>query len=149
MPKKTLKPADRGRIEWRFEGGRTQSQPLLETALACIRQWVAIESMEANTLDEALGRASARANLRKVAELAINAEAGLFVSTEGGRKGGTRGTRSYKVAVLAEADRRQKIDIAAISAIAKKLGVTERTVRDHLTKEGRFTPQGKGKKNGK
>ena len=144
--KKKPKPAERARIAYRFEDGRTLSQPLVETALACIRQWVAIERLEVNTPDEARGRASARANLRKVAELAINAELGLFIVTEGGRKGGKGGSNSKAEAILAEAEKRQTIGTGEIQAISKKTGASVRTVRDTLTKAGKYTPQ---KKNGK
>lgn len=147
MPsKKKLKPAAIARDVRHFLDGTSLSQPLVETALACIRQWVAIENMEASTLDEVRGRASARANLRKVAELAINAELGLFTATENGRKGGKGGSNSKAAAILAEAKKRQTIGTGEIQAIAKKVGAHVRTVRDTLNKAGKYIPQ---KKNGK
>ncbi|WP_454260487.1 hypothetical protein [Pseudoxanthomonas mexicana] len=143
--KKKPKPAERARIAYRFEDGSTLSQPLVETALARIRQWVAIEKMDANTPEEVQGRASARANLRKVAELAINAELGLFTVTEGGRKGGKGGSNSKAAAILAEADKRATIGTGEIQAIANRTGATVRTVRDTLRKAGQYTPQKNGK----
>jgi|GEM_PF-1381399 len=141
--KKKPKPAERARIEYHFEDGSSLSQPLVETALGCIRQWVAIEKLAVNTPDEARGRASARAKLRKVAELAINAELGLFTVTEGGRKGGKGGSNSKADAILAEAGKRQTIGTGELQAIAKKTGASVRTVRDTLTNAGKYTPQKK------
>lgn len=140
---KKKKPSERARIAYRFEDGRALSQPLVETALACMRQWVAVEN-DAAASEEV--RASARANLRKVAELAINAEIGLFSVREGGRKGGKGGSNSKAAAILAEADRRTTIGTGQLRAIASLTGASVRTVRDTLAKAGKYSAK---KKSGK
>lgn len=144
--KRKLRPADVALDVRHFDDGSTISQPLVETALSCIRQWVLIERLEVETPEQHLARESARSNLRKVAELAINAEFALFTVTEGGRKGGTRGSNSKAAAILAEAERRKSIGTSEIQAIASKTSASVRTVRDTLTKAGKYIPQ---KKNGK
>lgn len=146
MPRrKKPKPGERARIVFDFDDGRSLSKPLVEIALACIRQWVAMEKMDASTPDQARNRESARANLRRIAELAINSELHLAIVTEGGRKGGKRGSSSKAVPILAEAEKRATIGTGEIHAIASKTGACIRTVRDTLTEAGRYTPQKNGK----
>lgn len=146
MKKKKPKPAEIARIVFPQADGTTISQPLVETALACIRQWVQVERFEVVTEDDWLNRESARTKLRRVAELAVNAELGLFISAKGGQKGGKAGSNSKATPILAEADKREKITTATISAIARKTGASLRTVRDTLTEAGKYTPR---KKSGK
>ena len=141
MKKPKPKPAETARDVRVFSDASSFSQPLIETALACIRQWVAIEKSE----DPRAGR-SANAKLRRVAELAINAEFALFNFREGGRKGGVRGSNSKAASILVEAAKRANIVTRDIGAIAKKTGATTRTVRETLVAHGKYTPQ---KKKGK
>jgi hypothetical protein len=143
--KKKPKPATIARDVRTFADGHSHSRPLVETALDCIRQWVFVEAMEVKTWEDHDSRESVRAKLRRVAELAINAEFALFAATEGGRKGGQRGTRSKSKPILVEAAKRLHIGTAEIAAIARKARATKRTVRKTLIREGRYVPQKKGK----
>ena len=145
MSKRKPKPAEIARVVHHFADGREMSQSMVELALTQIRQWVAVEGMEVSTAENFRSRESATANLRKVAELAINAEFGLFAVTEGGKKGGKRGSNSKAAAILAEAEKRATIGTGEIQAIAKRSGAHVRTVRDTLTKAGKYTPQKSGK----
>ena len=145
MSKRKARPADRARVEYRFDDGSTESQMLVDRALALIRQWAALERMQPTTLDDAVAQQAVRDKLRRVAELAVNAEADLFAVTEGGRKGGSRGTNSKADAILAEAANRPTIGTGEIQAIARRTGAHVRTVRDTLKRAGKYTPQKKGK----
>lgn len=64
---------------------------------------------------------------------------------QGGRKGQARNNNSKADVICQAAADEGHIDSNAISRIAKKVGATNRTVRDHLVKAGRYTPRGKGK----
>lgn len=125
--------------------GTVASQKLTDLALSCIRQWVFLDQQDVVTADDAIVRQAARDKLQRAAELLVNAEIGLFVSTEGGRKGGKRGTNTKAQAILAEADKRQNIGTAELQAIHRKTGASIRTVRDTLAKAGKYQPQKKGK----
>ncbi len=64
----------------------------------------------------------------------------------GGKKGGEGGSNSKASAILAEAEKRTTIGTGEIQAIARETGAHVRTVRDTLSKAGRYMPR---KKNGK
>lgn len=145
---KKPKPAETARVMWHFDDGTVMPQPLMDLALSCIRQWALIERLPIETREDVRARQSATESLRRVAEAAIRADVGMFKATEGGRKGGKRGSRSKRQAILAEADRYRTVNSAAIQSIARKVQATPRTVRDTLTRAGRYKPR-EQKKSGK
>jgi hypothetical protein len=128
-----------------YPDGRSTSQPLVETALACIRNWVHAEGLAVSTAEDYEARERATANLRRTAELAVSAEIGLFVSRERGRTGGKKSTSSKAAEILAEAETRDTIGTAQITAIARKTGASDRTVRDTLSKAGKYTPRARNR----
>lgn len=133
MQQSKKKPAESARIEYRFEGDATATIPLIDLAVSCIRQWVLTAEAPVTTREDVLARASARENLRKVAALAINAEAGLFAAAQGGRKGGRQPRKGTKrEAARKAAASRKTIGPAQIAAIARESGATPRTVREAL-----------------
>lgn len=144
MPrKKAPKASERLQVDFHFSDGEVMPLAMIEVALSQIRQWVAIEGLEATTPEAAAAREAARAKLRKVAELAINHEYDLFRKATGGAKGAKtrKGAKTAtQDAILSKAAERQRIGTAAIAAIAKETNTTTRTVRDTLSKAGRYKP---------
>jgi hypothetical protein len=102
-----------------FEDGRTHAQPLIETALACIRQWVALEQD-----DEA-----ARARLREVAEILVRADIARQYASDDGRESGRNRKDGGKAArVRQELENYDGDEQAKTGTVARRAGVSRQYV---------------------
>lgn len=83
--KRKVAAAADAKVVHRFDDGSTLAQPLVETVLAHIRQWVALEEAE-----HPEDRDAAKAKLRRAAELIVRGEAELLFAQRAGKEGAAR-----------------------------------------------------------